>query len=86
MGDLDELQIIVWERMFAEILKAQRLEQQHPELLQNPDFLSYRKTVGHALGIAYGLLYFVEGGAVRTYAKPDLAGHRIGTWPEEDAQ
>jgi hypothetical protein len=85
--DLLALQQFAWERLFAEILKAQRLEQQHPELLRDADFLAYRQTVKHAIGIVSGNPSFVAGrGAVRTFAVPDLARHRIGTWPEEDAQ
>jgi hypothetical protein len=85
--DLLALQQFAWERLFAEILKAQRLEQQHPDLLRDPDFLAYRETVKHAIEIVSGRMAFVPGrGAVRTFAEPDLAGHRIGTWPEEDAQ
>lgn len=38
--DLLALQQFAWERLFAEILKAQRLEQQRPELLRDADFLS----------------------------------------------
>ncbi|EPJ8782223.1 hypothetical protein P6M10_001274 [Pseudomonas aeruginosa] len=85
--DLIALQQFAWERLFAEILKAQRLEQQHPELLKDADFLAYRQTVKHAIEIVSGRVAFVPGrGAVRSFAPPDLAGHRIGSWPEEDAQ
>lgn len=85
--DLLLLQEFVWEYLFAENLKAQRIEQQHPELLDNPEFLAYQQTVKHAIEVISGRLVFVPNrGAIRTYAEPDLAGHRIGFWPEEDAQ
>lgn len=85
--DLIALQQFTWERLFAEILKAQRIEQQSPELLNNPDFLAYRQTVKHAIEIVSGGFAFVAGrGAVRSFATPDLKAHRIGSWPEEDEQ
>lgn len=84
--DLLALQQFTWERLFAEILKAQRLEQQRPGLLNDQDFLAYRQTIKHAIEIVSGGFAFVPGrGAVRTFAKPDLEGHRIGSWPEEAA-
>jgi hypothetical protein len=72
-----------WERIWAETQKAVNLEAKHPDLLNNPEFVAYKQAVQHASDIAWGCPMFVAGkGCVKTYAEPDLKGHRIGSWDE----
>jgi hypothetical protein len=81
--DMALLYEFAWERIWAETQKAVNLEAKHPDLLNNPEFVAYKQAVQHASDIAWGCPMFVAGkGCVKTYAEPDLKGHRIGSWDE----